>query len=394
MKFTNKFSTETVESILNGQQERLKNNFYKLQENFVFGTYYSIDMANSTVGEGHLQVESTVGSKSPLKYVKIVDMPIYGFSNIDINITRDEFGPEADTITGDIYVLEDTVIPVPEDRFTLNHLPNILFRVLSATSLKLEDGNSMYRLSYKIDNYDIKNTELISHVIETYNCITKNVGTDLKCTIKEKDFNLIERLEYSLSELRTMYLNAFYREDVDTLVLCHNDKNIYDAYLMEFIIDNRILDDESIELILFHQLSLPNDFKINYNRSIFNRIKNKNRELFKNNTIILVPIISCTSTFINSKEYFYEVVYERNKEVLLNTQSYKHFPDELELALKGSEVDSVVMNLILKFLDNSNLDEYDLELLENISIYNENISFYSIPILIYSIMMYINNILS
>ena len=64
-------------------EDRLKTQLSRFQEKTpTYVTYYHIDEENSTVAEGFLDFENLIDERSPLKFKKISDFPLYGIEQI------------------------------------------------------------------------------------------------------------------------------------------------------------------------------------------------------------------------------------------------------------------------------------------------------------------------
>lgn len=391
LNFGKNIKNETIESLLNGYKKRVDNNFFTFQENYVIGTYYNISDKYSVVSEIE-QVHGYHGDSSPIKYDKILNMPLCGLSDVDINIERGDFGMESNSIEGDLFLFPNTITPTADDRFTINHLPNMLFKVTSSTTLKLDNGMNMWRISYKIDNSSIDNTNIESLVVGTYHAILDNIGTDNRVVIKDEVFNNIKRLEEIISKIKLEYLSTFYESIVDTIILKDNGKNIYDPYLLEFIIENRLLDDENINVILYHHLTKPKDFIINYNKSIFKYIERKRISAFVTNNVHLKLIEDIMSSFINDPNDYYKVEYCNDNSSL--NPKFNIFDSEVELSFRCSRNDNLIISILKILNDTKALSTYEIESFEYVEIFNNKYNFYVIPLLLYSLKLYLLKLMS
>lgn len=388
MKFTNNSKNDTIESIINGYKHRVENNFFSFQENYVIGTYYNISDQYSTTTSDTEQVQSYTSSISPLKYNKIENMPLCGLNTIDINMERGDFGLEGDRIEGELYIFPNTIIPVPEDRFKFNHIPNLLFKVLSSTTVKLDNGMNMWRIEYKLNNSNIEDTNIEDNVVEKYIALLNNIGTDLKVVIRESNYNIVKKLEDIISNIKIGYISAFYYDSVDTIILNDNDKLIYDSYLLEFIIQNKLIDDPNIDLILYHHITKPRDFILKYNKSIFKSI-NDRISSFIISSGYLEEIDDIMSIFMNDTDTYYNLNYNTS------FNNFKIFDDSIELDLRNNKSDDYIINIILDIMVNKKYISNDIiESLNYIDIVNNKYNFYIIPLLIYSLNINLLRILS
>lgn len=392
MMFINTTKNETVESLINGFKKRIDNDFYLYQQNYIFGNYYNIDDDLSTSTETTGLINSAIGSSSPLIYNLYIDMPICGISDMDVNIDIGDFGVESDEISGDIYLFPDIIIPSPEDRFTLKHIPHLLFKVLSVTTVKLDNGKNMWRLSFKLDRNDIDNTNIKELVNKKYHVLIENIGSDMKVAIEEDKIKIVKSMDSILSRIKSLYVSQFYSQQVDTLILNHNDKLIYDPYLIEFIIQNDLLSDSNIEIIFYHQLYKSNSFIVDFNDTIFSHIMKNEISKFKINNMNLRLIRDKLSIFLTRNEIYYEVTHEVCKsDSFFSGISY--FDSNTEIDLKNIKPSDSIINIIVNIMNGRELSDTQIYGLENIRIIQDKYNFYIIPLLIYSLIHYTKKIM-
>lgn len=392
MKYINTYKNEVIENSLNGFSERMNNNFYLYQSNYVLGIYYNIDEAWSTSTKTTNLIESSMGVNSPLKYNKYINMPIAGMSNIDINIEADEFGEEGSTIEGEIFLFPNTIIPVAEDRFSFNHIPHLLFKVTSTSTLKLDNGKNMWKLEYKLDKVNKSKTNIDELVIDTYHIVIENIGSDMRVAIKDDIYDKVKTLDNILSDIKNQYMCNFYSKKVDTLILEYDYKFIYDPMLIEFIIRNDLLSDDNIKTIFYHQLENDISFSSTFNNTIFNAILKNDISKFKTNNFNIKKIDDQLSIFLTQNNEYFEVTRGDNKNFFFSKFSY--FPIEIELEIKNINSKEPIIKIINSCINNRDISTNDIYLLDSIEIENNKYWFYITPLLIYSIDKYIKNLLS
>jgi hypothetical protein len=95
----------------------------------VFTTYFHINNNESTVDDGYKDIESIIGIKSPLRYQKITEFPIYNIEGITLALEESEYGLDS-SYSGEGTILPNTIKPLPNDFFMINHLDKqYLFRI-------------------------------------------------------------------------------------------------------------------------------------------------------------------------------------------------------------------------------------------------------------------------
>lgn len=391
MNFINNTKNEIIENALNGYANRMNNNFYLYQNNYVIGTYFNINDNLSSSSKSTGLIENFTGT-SPLKYDKYINMPIAGISDIDVEIEPDDFGEEGSEISGEIFLFPNTIIPTPGDKFTLNHIPHLLFKVISSTTIKLDNGKNMWKLSYKLSKTDINKTNLDDLVVNVYHVLIENIGSDMKVAISDDTFKIVSILDDILSYIKNMYMANFYSKRVDTLILEYEHKFIYDPYLIEFIIRNDLLNDSNIKTIFYHHLETSLSFNSEFNNTIFSAILKNDISRFKTNNFNLSKISDEMSIFLTRNEDYFEVRKGDSSNFFFSKFSY--FSTDIELEIKNINTKDPLIKIINSCINNRHISNNELIILENLEISNTKYYFYIIPLLIFSIDKYIKKLLS
>lgn len=393
MKFINNTKNEIIENVLNGYKRRVDNEFYIYQSNYVLGTYYNINDNRSTTLNNTSLIESSDGIKSPILFDKFMNMPIGGLSDIDVDIEYNEFGEEGSDITGDIFLFPNIIIPTSEDRFRFNHIPDLLFKVTSSTTIKLDNGKNMWKLSYKLDKTDIKNSNIENLISDIYHVIIDNIGSNMKIAIKNDDYVKVKNLDKILSNLKNKYMSSFYSSHVDTLILKHNNIFIYDPYLIEFIIRTNLMEDNNIRTIFYHHIdNNVMEFNQDFEDTIFNAIINNDITKFKTNNFNLNLINDIMSIFLTRNDQYFKVIKNHKNDFFFSKFSY--FNSDTEIEIKNINTKDKLIKIITYCINGRKINDNDIYLLDNLIISHNKYYFYIIPLLVFSIQEYVKKILS
>ena len=77
-------TVDTTNKLLANQNRGYyKNNIRRMESKPIFCTYYNISNADSTVSKGMGQVNDFISEKSPVRYNKINNVPIYAFKEFN-----------------------------------------------------------------------------------------------------------------------------------------------------------------------------------------------------------------------------------------------------------------------------------------------------------------------
>lgn len=387
-KFINTKHKKVLECLVEGFKEQLNNPYYLYQDKKPnVTTYYNQDVHASTLDEGSKLQYSSLGEDSPTKYNRIEGLYLYGIERIVTNIDNGEWGLEADSIEGEAIVLPNTIVPIANDYFTINHIDKkLLFKVLSVTSDTIENGVNFYKIQYKLDQ--LTDEEILEQVSNDYTMIVNNVGTQFKSIIRKNDYDFIDKIEDILIRLKTYYNNLFYSSRVQTYILIYRGTHFYDPYLIEFLKRNSIMKGTDEYIFITHQTALQHTFCLDYDRTFFRYVEMPDR---KSTTLIYsqgVYIDDVFSIFECRKEEYFKLEYILPN-IDMNKYMLNNFNEELYSNIKSNikyyDEKDLYKNIIIKYFNNEEIKADDIESLEYIQ-YDSNIElFYNIPIVIYII---------
>lgn len=255
-----------------------------LEKNPIFVTYYHLNqaMTRSDVGTGG--VEKDIGDRSPLRFNKILDFPLYNIPELKPDLVYDETGYDIDLDMSDIVLLPNTIKPSPSD-YVLIKFPGIktyLFRV-NSVGYNTVQSNDFYTISMDVRyiGTDVDVVNIDKQVVETYQTIFENIGTQDKCFIKSTDIDTVNSIVDLFYTMRQFYMDMFYKQDCNSFIYtstqgtpCGGTLTIYDPYLEAFINKSNIFFDENSEYAL---VLTPNDildvyFNDTFNRSVYNAV--------------------------------------------------------------------------------------------------------------------------
>lgn len=180
-----------------------------------FVTYFSINDVMSRADKGTGNFDTEIGPNSPLRFNEIRDFPMYNFPEITPEFIRDERGVNLELVLNDITILPNTVKPKHSD-YVLVSLPNMkemLFRVTDKEYNSIQ-SNDFYKVNLELRYIGDRVYDIIKpQVVERYQCIFKNIGTEDKCLIKDSDVHKILDLEAAIIELKQLFRDLYYNDD-------------------------------------------------------------------------------------------------------------------------------------------------------------------------------------
>lgn len=399
-KFINTEYNNTVDNMVDSLKEIVNNPYYKWTDKLPTTViYYNQDKESSTLDEASGLQYDDIGDQSPTKYNKIENFYIYGIEAIQVDMENGEYGLEASEISGDGIILPNTITPYTGDYFIIGYLKeNILFRIISVTHDTLDTGQNIYKITYKIESDSIEKTEKIEkQIADNYNMIVDNVGTEYKAVIRSEAYNFIKAIDSVLADLKSYYKNLFYNKRVQTFTYIHmTDHNFYDPYMVEFLKRNKILEGDEEYIYITHQTTVSRTFLMNYKRSFFRALetKDKNRIRKYKTEGIGVFIDEMFTTFANRLENYFQIDHDIPN---YNFGIISCFKEELINGIENDIIyedsDNSIYNIIIKYFNNHDISQSDIDVLEDIYYDNTKDLFYIIPSIIYCLEQYVVSIL-
>lgn len=394
-KFINTQKKETIDSLVQGFNDLVIPFYMHLDKKATITTYFHINKLESTLDEGSKIPYSLYGKDSPLRYDKIYDFFIYGLQQIIAELDLGDWGLEANTIEGEAIILPNTIIPCPNDYFIIDHLKHpLLFKVTAVTSDCLENGNNVYKISYKLDNID--HTLIDFDIADEYRMIVDNVNGEYKSIIRNTDYEIIDDVEKTLTMLKEYYVKLFYSERVQTFIYEFRNKLFYDPMMIEFLSKHKLIKGTEKYIYIAQQVSLPNTFILDYDKTFFRCLEK--RKITKD------PIIYSTADFIDEplsilssrKEFYFKLNY--NTDVVCESRYPLVLFDHkvIDKIKKGEidELDESYNRIIYKYFRHDKIKPEDIKILNDIDFVPSIELFYNIPVVIFCLESMIKEILT
>jgi hypothetical protein len=341
-----------------------------------FVTYYKKDSLNSTHDESLDAVVDVVGKDSPVDFKKIEDFPIYGIEAISIAIQRGEFGVESE-YDSSATILPNTIKPLPEDYFIINYLnTDFLFKITNVDVDKIKNIK-FYKITFSLSADEVE--QIDQQVSDEFQLIYENIGTDNKTILAKSDAILNDYLIKVYDKFIDIYTRMFLDKRFNIIAFKINDTNIYNDYLVKFIMDNQLFKRNRIGIYnSFYiddvfETSDVNYFDEFYERAYFYALENRDTSQLQIENFRLSLLDDERFPFYQHYEKYYKSVYDdsfvNNEEAITphqnvfiyNIKNNILYPDNIEYYLE---------NLIIKFFNEEltlneelldSLIEYDLK---------------------------------
>jgi hypothetical protein len=255
-------------------EQRLKTHLNKYTDNgAILTTYYSQNENESTVDRGLQTIDELFGNKSPLRFNKIDNLPLYGFGQANPDNT-DEMQIEDINVEGDCQILPATIVPKPHDVFMINHLKMVaLFEVTSVTydSMKVE---GFYKIHYRLLSTNEETIDKLNNqVVQKYQTDLNAVGSNINPIIQEDDYFYRVQVERMINSMISSYRALFYNQRHNCF-LYHNPDTGEDWFDMcgnEFIAKHSLMNpSNATKVIVLHEKIRDSQFPLYYNNSVYN----------------------------------------------------------------------------------------------------------------------------
>jgi hypothetical protein len=217
-----------------------------------FVTYYHISVNNSMTDSGFLNVDEIVGNDSPIKFQKIDDFPIYGIEAIQLDLSDEDEGLNSSYESEGI-ILPNTIKPLPNDYFTITYLSKEYIFMVNNIDYDTIKSNNFYKINFHLKSISDQGVDNLNRqVLEKYQCIFDNIGTDDKCLILEDEMIKLNQLMEIYHKISKKYMTYFYSNKYNSVIFDTGNGNfLYDRYLTYFINKNQLLKEDRSYRSLF-----------------------------------------------------------------------------------------------------------------------------------------------
>lgn len=249
-----------------------------LNKNPIFVTYYVVNQAQSRTDAGTGSIYEEIGPHSPMRYNKVLNLPVFNIPEMRPDVTVDEGGYDTEMDLTDIAFIAGTVRPKPGDymRIDLANSKPLLYRCNIYRHNTIQ-SNDYYQADF--DLVDINQeylTQIEYQVEETYSCIFENIGTNQKVLMTTTEESEVSDLQNLLDDMIQFYQDNFYNEGLNGFILYngnppYNTQWYVDNYLTRFINESEIFKNDSSDttVVLPYLELLPLQFSALYKRTVW-----------------------------------------------------------------------------------------------------------------------------
>lgn len=397
---------DTNDAIISTNKTLLQNPFYAYSDkNGVSCKYYNINDEMTTLDPGSKLAYTDIGDVSPIRFNLINNMYIYQFPKIELSLENGDYGLESSQISGESYIIPNTIVPRDGDFFEVNHIKDStwLFKVNDVQRDTLENGANVYKIGWALDR--TSNREILQNIVKSFQYVETREGTNLKAVIEDEKYQVAKHLDDLTVSFIQYFKDLFYNKYVQTFIYkWYNEYNMYDPFAIEFIIRNKLMDTTDDFLYVDHKMNKPRTFSIDYDKTLYRAFEDRSKDKLRNSKKASQAdyIEDITSIFHTRYEgYFalnYNVVLEENGP--LNPRGIIPIMDEEfeERILKNKKYpekcEYTYRNIIIKYFNRESILLQDIENIDKIDLLSVKDIFYDCLLLIFCLDFYTKYLLS
>jgi len=269
------------ENMINGNifkfEQRLQSHMNKYIENgAILTTYYSQVQSSTTVDRGLQDIDQLFGKKSPVRYHKIKNLPLYGFGQA-IPENTDEQQVEDINIEGMCQIIPNTITPRQSDFFEVNHLSMTALFQVTAIDYDTMKPDGFYKIHYRlISTSEDTIAEIQNQVIETYSTELNAIGSNINPIIREDEFHYRNQVRQLVNQMITNYRAMYYNDKHNCFLYHHPEMGLdwFDMCGNEFIAKFSLMNSEnSGRVIVLHDKLQEKQKLWYYTNSVYNWIE-------------------------------------------------------------------------------------------------------------------------
>lgn len=322
-----------------------------LDKNPIFITYLAINDILTRYDVGTGGIESDVGPNSPVRFNQINGLPAFNIPELKPEVIFDERGYDVELDLNDIAVPPNTIKPRVGDYIIIT-IPNSVQCVFRVNEFRYNTIQSndfyLFNADLKYAGTDDQLKRFKPQIVEVYETIFDNIGTQEKCFIRSDQLDKVKSLTVLIRELLDLYKVNFFDQLTGTFVSKNNTENVdpsafdswyYDKYVTRFIMDSEIyFDQNGTESTVLSQEDIAEQSDKWYLRSLYYAVLKKNTSLMgrfpyayqvgiqKGISVFVIYEILCRTAYLHITDY---KLYDGHSDGLDSTYLYQYFPHQL-----------------------------------------------------------------
>ena len=397
---------EFLNENINKLEERLNTQYARILDTKpTYTTYYQVNPVMSTVDNGFLDSESSIGHNSPIRYNEIKVFPIYGLEQIQLQIDDNDWGLDTN-YEGEGIILPQTIKPTPGDWFVIDYLNIPVMFYVNSVNFDTIKSNNYYRISFHVRSIDVDAKKALSkQIVDKYTCDVKNIGSIDNVIIRDDIKKILDDAKKVVNKVKDLYKKIYYKNQYNSFIMDKNSKCTGEQYYcydrsLSFFIQQEGLYVDKYQLDTLYLLNEDYDdlFELEYEMSFFKRLSERDI------TFLLDQYKYMIVTKHNMHSSF--TFYRKNMKYIQTTTKdfgYDYIePELLDYIKRNDDTHSDSRyNLIVKYFNKTIISPFQLE--EEIKMWhvdivkwftNDDMAFRLIPMCIFCMQRIINGLSS
>lgn len=261
----------------------------------IYSTYYQQSIQSTQ--DRNLETTSNfyeVGGAK--KYREINDTVLYGINLDDIMTDVTDYGLES-RITGTAVFLPDTIQPIVGDAFIIDVETDMevdtdysLFKKISFRVVNVEVSRATvkkyYKITYQLEQTSPEDLKKLVSEDEKFELVYDDFEKASNSIVNKADAKVISAAKTLYDGLLRVYTENYYDESMDLFIYRTENGNVWNPYLHNFLVKNKIIQLfspnilEDIYLIKLTEAEYPTLYNERiYRNSIFGRLETKNKNV-------------------------------------------------------------------------------------------------------------------
>ena len=393
------FINENV-SLLSQRQGSMYSIF--LESRPTFTTYYHVNKIRSKTDRGLKGPERLNGIMSPIRYNKLMNFPLYGIEQIQLQLEEEDEGLTSD-YNSEAIILPNTIHPSVDDYFIINYLEKrYMFRITKYEYDTIK-SNNYYKVEFTIQSVDESFfNDIERQVVKVYYTQFDNIGTDDKIFLTAEGVLTGDKIKKLYDGIAEDYLNMYFeptREPYNTLLYMQPSDEyrgdfdwLFDQNLVHFCNKHGLFyDHNSTDAILFYE-EPRGYFHMDYANSIYDLMEHYEPDRMDkiNTNFDLEPTAVMDSIFMYYRDRRVKYIREYKAPVnFYNKAIDKYLPDSFINGILTKDISDLVdpIDIFIAIWINDKSDTKTLcNLLDTLELHHNRYSFHNfifIPLLLY-----------
>jgi hypothetical protein len=342
------------------------------------------------VDAGYQDIESLLGPRSPLRYQKIENFPIYGVQQVIANLQTEDQGLDT-SYESDAVILPNTIKPLPNDFFIIDVVgKRFLFRI---TAIDFDDirPDNFFKISYRLEFINEEMYRFLEQKTnDSFTCVLENIGSENNCIIKDEYLTRLKEIKLMYDNIVGMYINMYYNKRYNCFLGHDNEgRLLYDPLQVEFINRHKLLENTNS----YNTISLSSEIndpraKMKYEKSFYRYFEKLDNRMLTEFKYELYPAMyrkeTCFARWYDPAVFIVDLpISDKSKTA---RELFSH--DFVNTIRKNEASDNIYLDFIRKYLNKEIDSIYNIDLtLSDQILYNADSEeiFFITPILLFII---------